>query len=171
MKKLLCVIMVVAMIAALATSVFAGTIKSGDGSVSGDVNAKYIKAEDVYKVDITWGAMEFDYNATGRVWNTTTHTWDEDPDAPATWTVHSDNTIKLANHSSAEVEASFEFAAEQGYTELTGSFSDDSITLEIPEANKDAKEYSVTFTPAGDIPDTHSATEYAKIGTITVTLG
>ena len=164
--------MVVAMIAALATSAFAATINSADGKDTGDVNAKYIKEDrvDVYKVEITWGAMEFDYNATGRKWNTETHTWDEDPSAPAEWTVHSDNTIKLADHSSAEVEASFAFAAESTYTELTGSFSEDSITLEIPAANTDAKVYSVTFTPDGDIPDTHSQDTYAKIGTITVQL-
>lgn len=173
MKKLLCVIMVVAMIATLSTSVFAGTISSKDGSDTSDVNAKYVKEDrvDVYKIEVTWGAMEFDYNASGRQWNTTTHTWDIDPEAPATWTVKSDNTIKLANHSSAEVEAAFSFAANTAYTDLSGTFSEETLTLEIPEAGKDAKVYSVTFTPSGSIPDTHSADAYAKIGTITVQLG
>ena len=72
MKKLLCVIMVVAMIATLSTSVFAATIVEKNGSDSSDVKAKYNKEDrvDVYKVEVTWGAMEFNYNASDREWNT-----------------------------------------------------------------------------------------------------
>lgn len=180
MKKLLCVIMTFAMLAAFSVTAFAATIETSTGSSSADVKVKYnsASASDVYSVDVTWGAMEFDYNAGGQKWNTESHKWEADETAPAGWEVkNASNTIKLANHSSKAVNATFAFDANSEYTDLDGRFTynsatlDAALVLELPQADTAAKEYVITFNPEGNIPATHSATAYAKIGAITVTLG
>lgn len=178
MKKLLCVIMVVAMIATLSTSVFAGTIKTENGLETSDVKAKYqsVTPSPEYHVDVVWGAMEFEYNASGRLWDEENHKWYDDPANAAEWNPVNGDTITLANHSSEAVKATFSFEAIDGYS-LTGKFTHNSaeltaaLELEIPKADTTAKEYVVTFEPVGDLSDTHSADAYAKIGTITVQLG
>lgn len=180
MKKILCAILAVAMMASVSMTAFAATIDTSTGSDSADVKAKYNSTTpaDVYSVDVTWGAMEFDYNAGGQKWDTVNHKWVADDTAPAGWEVKdSSNTIKLANHSSKAVDATFAFAANTEYTDLNGSFTYNNaaltaaLELELPQADTAAKEYIVSFTPDGSIPATHSATTYAKIGTITITLG
>ena len=180
MRKLLCMILTAALLAALSVTAFAETIDKSAGSSAADVKAKYNGAAlvDVYSVDVIWGAMEFDYNAGGQKWNTDTHKWEADDTAPAGWAVKdSGNTITLANHSSKAVNATFAFAADAAYTDLNGSFTygDAALTaalaLELPQADTVAKEYVVSFTPSGALPSMHSAATYAKIGTITVTLG
>ena len=178
MKKLLCVLMVVAMLAAAATTAFAATIEvAGDTSV--DVKAKYDgnAPADVYNVDVTWGAMQFDYTAAGQKWDAVKHKWVADDEEPAEWTVNNEsNTITLTNHSSKAVNATFAFAPIQGYT-LSGSFTyntaalTNALELVKPTADAAATPYVVTFMPSGDLVNTHSAAEYAKIGSITITLG
>lgn len=180
MKKILCAIMSVAIMATASMTAFAANIDAADGSASADVKAKYNSTTpvDVYSVDVTWGAMEFDYTADGQKWDTASHKWIADEAAPAAWEVKdSSNTITLANNSSKAVNASFAFATNADYTDVNGSFTYDSaaltgaLALELPAADTAAKNYVVSFTPNGSIPATHSADAYAKIGTITVTLG
>lgn len=180
MKKILCFIMTVAMLATVSMTALAATIDTSTGSSSAEVKAKYNSTTpaDVYSVDVTWGAMEFDYNAGGQKWDTNNHKWVADEAAPAGWAVkNSSNTITLANHSSKAVNASFAFAANTEYTDLDGSFAynnaalTSALELELPQADTAAKEYVVSFTPNGSIPATHSADTYAKIGSITITLG
>ena len=145
----------------------------------GDVKAIYVVDDivNVYSVDVTWGAMEFDYYPGGEVWNVDLHLWESDPNAPAKWTVNNDsNKVTLANHSSTEVNASLAFVAANGYTELSGSFTYDGaaltapLALELPAEDTPAKEYVVTFMPEGKIPSSHSDATYAKMGAITLTL-
>ncbi len=180
MKKIIALIIAVAMLSICSITAFAETISTSNGSADVDVKAKYNSTvpADTYCVDITWGAMEFDYNAGGQKWDTTAHKWVADPAAPAGWEVKDNsNTITLENHSSKAVNATFAFAAEATYTDLAGAFTynnaalSTALALEKPAADTDAKVYTVTFNPSGDIPDTHSDSAYAKIGTITVTLG
>lgn len=179
MKKLFCFLMVVAMLATVSATAFAATVETANGSDSADVKAKYNSTTPaaVYSVDVTWGAMEFDYNAGGQKWDTENHKWVADEAAPAGWEVkNSSNTITLANHSSKAVDATFEFVANAEYTDLGGSFTynnaalNAALELELPHADTAAKNYVVSFNPNGSIPATHSATAYAKIGTITITL-
>lgn len=180
MKKLLCVLMVIAVFATTSITAFADTLTTSNGSASADVKAKYNSTvpADVYSVDVTWGAMEFDYNAGGQKWNTTSHKWEADASAPAGWEVKdASNTITLANHSSKAVNADFQFTANEAYTDLSGVFMYDNaaldgpLAMELPQADTPAKEYVVSFNPSGSIPATHSATAYEKMGSITVTLG
>lgn len=181
MKKLLCVIMVVAMIATLSTSVFATetSITSKTDSKNNDVLAKYHAGEapDEYSVDLIWEALTFDYNATDKVWDDEEHTWIKDEtDTGDNW-VAVNNEITVVNHSSVSVNAGFSFKGD--YDGLNGTFTNvetateltSALVLQKPTAGEAAKEYKVSFMPSGDIPDTISATEYEKIGTITVTFG
>lgn len=165
--------------AVLTTAAMATTIDTATGADSAEVKAKYNSTipADVYSVDVTWGAMEFDYNAGGQKWDTENHKWVSDENAPAGWSVkNASNTVKIANHSSKAVNAKFDFSANIEYEELSGSFTYDNapltsvLNLELPKADTAAKEYVVSFTPSGDIPATHSATTYAKVGAITITL-
>lgn len=180
MKKILCMLMVVAMMAVTSVTAFAATIETATGSDSANVNGKYVNAvcEDVYSVDVTWGAMEFDYYEGSQKWNTESHKWEADSEDPAGWTVNNNsNTITLANNSSKAVNATFAFAANTEYTDLSGAFTYDNaaltsaLELELPAEDIAAKRYVVTFMPDGKIPESHGTTAYAKMGTITVTLG
>lgn len=180
MKKIFAILLVVVMTATLSVTAFAETISTNNGSSSADVKAKYnaTTPADVYSVDVTWGAMEFDYNAAGQKWDTVSHKFVDDTDAPATWTANNNsNTITLANHSSKAVNATFAFNADTGYTAISGSFTYNSaaltsaLALEKPTADTAAKQYVVSFMPSGILSSNHSATSYAKIGSITVTLG
>lgn len=179
MKKILCPILVVLMMATVSMTAFAATIETANGSDSADVKGKYVNAvrEDVYSVDVTWGAMEFDYYEGGQKWNTESHKWEVDSEDPAGWSVNNNsNTITLVSDSSKSVDATFAFAANTEYTALTGAFTynnaalTSALELELPAEDTAAKEYVVTFMPNGEIPNTHSTTTYAKMGTITVTL-
>ena len=179
MKKFISLILVVAMLMTVSTSVFAATVDTASGSDSADVKAKYNSATltDVYSVDITWGSMEFDYNEAGKNWNAADHKWVNDASDPAGWEVkNASNTIKVVNHSSKALKANFDFTANAEYTDLNGKFTynnadlSGALDLELPKADTEAKEYVVYFAPTGDIPDTHNKTTYAKIGAITITL-
>ena len=179
MKKVLCVLMAAGVIATSSVTAFAATISSATGTDSADVKGKYVTRTqtDIYSVNVTWGAMEFDYYEGGQKWNTTTHKWEGDTEDAAGWTVNNEsNTITLANNSSVAVNASFAFAANTEYTDLTGAFTYDNaaltsaLNLELPQEDTAAKNYVVSFMPDGSIPNTHSTSTYAKMGTITVTL-
>ncbi|MEG0756356.1 MAG: hypothetical protein RR450_08155, partial [Oscillospiraceae bacterium] len=76
-----------------------------------DVQGKVLEGMfGVYKLDISWGAMKFDYNAQGKVWNPATHVYDIVPGA-AGWTKESfeagNNKITVANHSNGDVWLSY----------------------------------------------------------------
>lgn len=177
MKKKLCAFLVAVMMVTVSTTTFAATIETASGSA--DVKGKYVNAvrKDVYSVDITWGAMEFDYYEGGQKWNTESHKWEIDSENPAGWTVNNNsNTITLANNSSMAVTATFTFTAKEGYSALAGVFTYNNATLasalelELPSENTAAKKYVVTFMPNGELPKAHGATAYTKMGAITVTL-
>lgn len=179
MKKFFCAILGVAMMAAATTTAFAATIEAAGDSASADVKGKYVNAvrEDVYSVDVTWGAMEFDYFEGNQKWNTESHKWEADTESSEGWTVNNNsNTITLANNSSKAVNVDFVFSAKSEYTSLTGTFTynnaalTSALELELPKENSDAKAYEVTFMPNGEIPKSHGTTAYTKMGTITVTL-
>lgn len=179
MKKLLGFLMVASILATISTNAFAATVEEASDTDAADVKAKYnsVTLVDVYSVDVTWGAMEFDYNEAGQKWDSENHKWVADETTPASWEVkNSSNTITLVNHSSKAVDATFAFVANADYTDLGGGFTysnatlDTALELELPQADTAAKNYVVAFNPNGSIPATHSATTYTKIGTIIITL-
>lgn len=179
MKKIIGGLVTLATVATMTMTAFAGTISTNNGSDTSDVKGKFRTAQktQVYSVDVSWGAMEFEYYEGGQQWNKTSHKWEADPADPAGWTVNNNsNTVTLANNSSVGVKASFAFTPNSGYTNLAGKFTYDNadltapLDLELPVENKEAKKYTVNFLPQGSIPNTHSQSTYAKMGTITVKL-
>ena len=80
--------------------------------------AKVVEHGDiVYKVDIEWGAMKFEFNNQAGKWNTDTHTYDADGGVSAEWTVEDyinevNNQIKVVNHSNWAVDTTFSYAHE-----------------------------------------------------------
>lgn len=74
------------------------------------------KSTPMYKIDIAWGAMKFEYNSGQGTWNTATHEYDNGG-GTAEWTVtgylddqSGNNKIDVTNHSNAAIEASFAYA-------------------------------------------------------------
>lgn len=177
MKKIISLIMVVAMLATLSLTAFAAKVETVNGTDSADVNAKYVASErtDVYSVDVTWGAMQFNYTAAGEKWDATAHKWVVDDTKPAAWAAAATDgdKITLANHSSKAVNATFAYEAVTDGT-VTGSFKNGdaaltaALELAAPTADTAATDYVVTFVPGGTVAST--VTDYAKVGTITVTI-
>ena len=89
-----------------------------DTSTDISIWAKVVEHGDiVYKVDIEWGAMKFEFNNQAGKWNTDTHTYDADGGVSAEWTVEDyidedNNQIKVVNHSNWAVDTTFSYAHE-----------------------------------------------------------
>lgn len=88
--------------------------------------AKVVEHGDyVYKVDIAWGAMKFEFNNQAGKWNTDTHTYDpKDDNVEAEWTEEDyidaeNNLIEVENHSNWAVDTTF------SYTHDGASFNTD----------------------------------------------
>lgn len=68
----------------------------------------------VYKVDLTWGEMKFEYNS-GTKWNVDTHTYAAVDGVTAGWQTASyvdgtNNKIAVTNHSNEAINATFAYA-------------------------------------------------------------
>ena len=81
--------------------------------------AKVVEHGDyVYKVDISWGAMKFEFNNQAGKWNTDTHTYDAaEPGVAAEWTEEGyidaeNNKIEVVNHSNWAVDTTFTYTHE-----------------------------------------------------------
>ena len=126
MKKIVALILTLALAFALATvPAFAATIESAAGSDSHEVTATYHAGDSgntVYKVTLTWGAMDFTY--TDGDWNPNTHSYDT---SDASWSA-TGNTVTVTNHSNAAVTATLAYNAEPNYKGITGLFKENSET-------------------------------------------
>ena len=78
--------------------------------------AKVVEHGDyVYKVDIAWGAMKFEFNNQAGKWNTETHTYDAtNAGVEAEWTEEGyidevNNLIEVENHSNWAVDTTFTY--------------------------------------------------------------
>lgn len=80
--------------------------------------AKVVEHGDiVYKVDISWGAMKFEFNNQAGKWDTDSHTYKANNGVSAEWTVdgyinEENNEIKVVNHSNWAVDTTFSYAHE-----------------------------------------------------------
>ena len=177
MKKKTALVLTLAMVFSLAPlSAYADTIDRVGGTASHDVTATYVDGSSggaggtVYSVDITWGDMAFTYTAEAGIWDPTTHkTTGAEGGA---WTVDKEggNTITVTNHSNTDVTAAFSYAADAGFTGITGSF--DNALLNLPTAVGTAVEAAPKGTTSLSLDGAldSAATTSTKIGTITVTL-
>ena len=108
------------------------------------IGRKVINCDTVYRVDVTWGKMQFLYKTVGtRTWNEKTHLFDED--FTSSWTA-SGNTIQVTNHSNIDVKAKFSYDKGSAYTGVVGKFNS-SRDLELPSAEgRDVDDTELTGT-------------------------
>lgn len=179
-KKWMAGCLMAALLASQGTAVFAA---EGSGEVTEPpkdtnivVNGTYAETgtpDTVYKVDLAWGSMEFTYtaNANERVWNPDTHEYTE-PGYTGEWScTEGADTVSVTNHSNAAVEADFSYAAADSFEEITGTFTNASVSLPTAEGKAlDAVELTGTtkLKLAGALPRTAAA--LTNIGQITVTI-
>lgn len=167
MKKIVSLILAMALMMSLAIPAFAATNEGGDTSI--DVKAQYnggATTPDKINVNVTWGAMEFTYNVSGtKDWDATKHEYVDN--ATETWNA-TGNTVTITNHSNVGIKADLSFAADTAYNTVTGKFDKAAITLatavgtEVNAAPAD----TATLTLEGTLADT--VTALTKVGTITV---
>lgn len=167
MKKITAFILTLTLGTAMNVTVFADTVGTGDKDI--DVMGRYqdnTNNPTVYSVDVTWGAMEFTYTESGAMtWNPEDHTYSDN--TSAVWTANG-NTVTVTNHSNADVDVSFSFAALSAFESVSGSFDipSDKLAAGIEGSYDTADEVTASLTLGGTLDD--SATDYTKIGTITV---
>ncbi len=173
-KKLTAVAMTGMMVFGMGTSVFAASpITAVGGSDTGDVKATYVahtKASTVYSVDIEWGSLEYTYTIDSEgTWDPETHKF-KDASRGAWSCTDGANQVKVTNHSNAAVKASFEYAAEEGYNEISGTFDENTADLVTAEGTDvdAAPTKTVSLTLEGTLDK--NVTNSTKIGTATVTL-
>lgn len=171
MKKVLSIVLAIAMIATMSAVAFAADVTSvtENNSASFDVNGKYTAVADTdnYKIVITWSETEFVYKDAGTHWDVDTHKWVED--TAAVW--EGEGTITVANHSSKPVTATATYApVEGGNTAMT--FTGNGAALEAcPETQGETTSTAPSATIGAKISaGTINNVEAAKIGTITVAI-
>lgn len=168
MKKILSLILALALVMSLSVTAFAAT-NDGTQNTSIDVNAMYsdgISTPDVISVNVEWGAMSFTYSVSGtKQWDATKHEYTTSSNAA--WTA-SGNEVTVTNHSNVAVKAELSFAADAAYNTVTGSFDKAELLLDsgdgLTYANADQDTAKLTL--AGTLAD--SVKTSTKVGTITV---
>lgn len=189
MKKFFTTSLAVAMAAAtLGTTAFAAdagskTLNSTNGySHTIDVYGTYTsyqESAEIISVDVEWEAMSFTYAEEQQgTWNPSTHEYDNDTEE-AGW-VDNSADITVTNHSNVDVTATFSFAAEDAYNDVsgtnyvTGEFKnvDENSYVELNagvENKKDkADSKTVTFEIGGKLGS--DVGEETQLGTITVSV-
>ena len=168
MKKILSLILALALVMGLSVTAFAAT-NDGTENTSIDVNAMYsdgVSTPDVISVNVEWGAMSFTYSVNGtKQWDATKHEYTTNSNAA--WTA-TGNTVTVTNHSNIAVKAELAFTADTAYNTVTGSFDKAQLLLDsgdgLTYANADKD--TATLTLAGTLANT--VTTSTKVGTITV---
>ncbi|MEG0091333.1 MAG: hypothetical protein RSA20_05900, partial [Oscillospiraceae bacterium] len=88
----------------------------------------------IYKVDLAWGAMKFEYNSGGGQWDTATHQYNS-TGGTAAWTPTyldgTNNKVAVTNHSNNGINAGFAYAMsgtpfndKNGVNNVIGNFFD-----------------------------------------------
>lgn len=134
MKKILSIVLAIAMLAALSVNAFAATVTTVPSSETGDVVVKIDSAsaenlEKVYSVDIEWDSLDFTYTFNGtdeNTWDPANHTYTEANDATTNWD-KTTASIKVTNHSNEAVgvAATIDNAALNGVTTTLSNASFD----------------------------------------------
>ena len=174
MKKILTIVLVIALCVALPAFAAEPDIGADNGTDSVEVNGVYEEGEaaaEIISVDISWGTMVFTYN------DTVEGTWDHEQHRfngtqEANWTCEENaNKITVINHSNTAVDANLTFTAAQG-PNIVGAFDEASGTeddnkLELATAVNTA----VASAPSADAffnITSGSIADDATLGTITV---
>lgn len=175
-KKLLTVLLCAAMLTTSTVTAFAAdtspnTNTGGDTSIS--VKGTYqagTAGADVISVGVSWGQMEFTYQALGKKWDPESHT--TTTLTSGTWSANG-NDITITNHSNVAVTASFAFSTEKG---VGGKFYDSATSgneitsLDLVRAEEGSAKDSVQDTVYFVIETGSISASYDQLGKITVTI-
>lgn len=168
MKKSAIALMGLACTLAVSSAAFAADLPDpSTHAVNGRYHANST-VETVYSVDVAWDSMEFTYTVDSEgTWNPTTHKYDSASEGQ--WS-QNNNTVKVTNHSNAKVKVAVIYAAEDSYSDITGSFSNGSFQLDTAEGTQvdRAPDQTATLTLSGELDK--SVGTSTKLGTATVTI-
>ena len=169
MKKLFAIVLTLALVLALGTTVFAAdaTISTNNGTAtSGNVTASVTtnNAADTISVDVTWGSLAFEYSQTA-TWNAETHASGVTGGAWALTSTYQ-NVATVKNHSNVAVTATASFTKANG-TDYTATFENASQNLATAVGTTVQNAPSATFAMrvAGSAPE-----DGDTLGTITITI-
>lgn len=166
MKKIIILLMVLAMVMSLSITAFAS-----DLGESKDVTAKYEKNESgqpIYNVDLNWGDLTFTYTEnTTKIWNPDTHTYDTT--TTGSWD-KTESTVTVTNHSNVSVAVSMSVTPIDG-TGVDVSLTGGNATLAAGEVGNVDGAASVTGTVKVSGKPNNTVTEDGiKVASITVTI-
>ena len=171
MKKILSLVLALALVMSLGVTAFAAEI---NGDNSKDVTANYQAGETsqkVYLVDIIWGSMEFTYtDASEGTWDPETHTYTGT--AEAAWScTEGANKVEVTNHSNAEVTV--ELSNSNVIDGVTLIWDKTSLTLPTADNGQGENGSGLPTTDSALLTVTGAITESEEkvtLGTVTVTL-
>lgn len=179
MKKVLSIVLAIAMIATMSVVAFAGeetvtasTTFAGD-EVSIPVTGDFAGDGEVdnWKVVISWQEFEFIYTS-GKVWNVETHEWDladgSNGATKGTWNNGAKN-ITVVNHSSEAITATASYAATLAGTNVTfGDTNGAEIASAVDTAVAEAPQNVIVATFNGGDATLEIGASDVALGTITV---
>lgn len=129
-------------------------------TLTGECTINYsVETSSVTSVDITWGAMEYEY--TDGAWNTQTHSYDG-----AGWADNGSGFVTVKNTGTSSTTAAFFYSTDR--SDITGSFTDGTTAITGAVDVASGMETTVYLVLSGKPAETLSST---KIGTVTVTIG
>lgn len=175
MKKLISLVLALALVLSLGMTAFAANVDTEGGTASTEVVANYSAGTaggTVFSVDIEWSGMSFTYNGKSEpVWDPTTHTY-SGADKEEGW-AESNALITITNHSNAFIEAVPSYQKASGYESVSMTFSTRKCYVGSADNGLgsngagQAVSETISVTPTGTLPE---GTTDAVIGTVTVTI-
>lgn len=129
MKKMLAMILALAMVLSMSVTAFAATIEDAPGSAAEDVTVDISAGVTKYHVVVTWTSMDFKY--TKGEWNVTDHEYEE-----GVWGSNGNTaTITVMNNSNASIwyqcsvqdtkaDDAFTFVLDNAKKEIQGAHTD-----------------------------------------------
>lgn len=172
MKKIISLILALALVMSLSVTAFAAEGITNGGTDTSDVKGTYSSTATVtvYSVDITWEGLSFTYNGEFEgTWNPETHEYENG--TAAGWAA-GNGTITVTNHSNTAITATPSYTAKDGFESAGMNFSVAALEVATADNGVDGAAGSavtgtITVTPSGSLPE---GTADATIGTITITI-
>ena len=171
MKKLISMILVLVLVLSMSMTAFAAEVPSG-GTQS--ITATYSEVESaiVYKVDVSWGGMVFNYNSgMENVWNPDMLKFETVQKGEASWApaAQGGDTVNVTKHSNASVGINITYTkAENG---VDGTLENGSFTLGSSDNGVDGTAGTATSDSAKLTLSTANIPDSFKDGSTNVTIG